>query len=96
MENPIPAGLSTSRAALEGSFGTFAAVGRVECNSRGCRPILDDVSELETLPDGWLVQEDAFEVLKSRTALYYSRSRNVDLGTNTHFPKDFADFLNEM
>lgn len=40
VEGALPASaLETTRAALQGPFGTQAAVGRVECNSRGCRPI---------------------------------------------------------
>ena len=64
VEDAIPASLETARAALQGFFETQAAVGRVECNSRGCRPIFDD---------------ETFE---------------VDARSKTHFPKEFAEFLN--
>ncbi|KAG0627460.1 hypothetical protein M758_2G202800 [Ceratodon purpureus] len=50
VEGAKSASLETRRAALQGSFETQAAVGRVECNSRGCRPIFDHQTvELDTV-----------------------------------------------
>lgn len=95
----VPTGLETTRAALQGSFTTHAAVGRVECNSRGCRPIIDDVLvPAWSLPENWLSQADASEVLESRTAVYHTRNqrRDLEVRPEPHFPKDFAVFLNEV
>eukprot|EP00271_Cylindrocystis_brebissonii_P011551 TRINITY_DN29406_c0_g1_i1.p1 TRINITY_DN29406_c0_g1~~TRINITY_DN29406_c0_g1_i1.p1 ORF type:complete len:472 (+),score=35.87 TRINITY_DN29406_c0_g1_i1:242-1657(+) len=57
----------SSIASLERSYITDAAVGRVECNSKGCRPILFDQPSDEELEDnGWLRQESVGEVMERR------------------------------
>nr|PNR36506.1 hypothetical protein PHYPA_022357 [Physcomitrium patens] len=97
VENAVPRGRETAGAALQGSFESVAAVGRVECNSRGCRPIFDDALEPVAFRDGWLAHDDTPDVLASRTAVFHgSRSGGLDIGRKTHLPKEFAEFLNEM
>lgn len=66
VEGARSASLATTRAVLQGSFETQAAVGRVECNSRGCRPIFD--------------HESVEKATRS----------------TTQFPKEFAEFLNDV
>ncbi|KAH9565045.1 hypothetical protein CY35_04G057300 [Sphagnum magellanicum] len=87
-----------TRAALRGSFETQAAVGRVECTGKGCRPIFDEPSTASVSRDDWFSRENAFDVLESRTAAYHnrSRSRDAEIRPKPHFPLDFAEFLNEV
>lgn len=81
--------------AMQGSFETDASVGRVECNSRGCRPIYDDNNR--TLVVG-RDDEEEFSSLETRAAVYAARSltKDMEIRPTVSFPLDFAEFLNEV
>ncbi|KAG6553905.1 hypothetical protein Mapa_004822 [Marchantia paleacea] len=89
------AGVDGMASAMEGSFETDASVGRVECNSRGCRPIYDDNNR--TLVVG-RDDEEEFSSLETRAAVYAARSltKDLEIRPTVSFPLDFAEFLNEV
>eukprot|EP00897_Mesotaenium_endlicherianum_P002472 jgi/Mesen1/2252/ME000153S01480 len=88
---------SSTVASLERSYVTEAVVGRVECNSKGCRPILDDDADLDLPSDeDWLFRHDASDVLETRTALYHSRTASPEARQEGQFSMDFAQFLDRV
>ena len=88
----------SSIASLERSYITHAAIGRVECNSKGCRPILDDRPlRRQISPNDW-VQGGAASGIESRTSEFHLRSALRDCMNEKKAPisLEFAQFLDEV
>ncbi|KAL3699722.1 hypothetical protein R1sor_017744 [Riccia sorocarpa] len=101
-EAPLDTAVPSSRltglgeASLQWSFETDASVGRVECNSRGCRPVYDE--DQTAVKGRGEEQEDEFSSIETRAAVYSARSltRDMEIRPYINFPLDFAEFLNEV
>eukprot|EP00850_Spirogloea_muscicola_P009535 SM000053S17492 [mRNA] locus=s53:737290:737847:- [translate_table: standard] len=96
-------GGSSVLAALEGSYIMQAAVGRVECNSKGCRPIYDDDDDQSPAPSGcadspWQSAMEGADELESKRAAYQTRCavRDAEVGGAHPYSVDYALFLNEV
>ena len=88
----------SSRASLERSYITHAAIGRVECNSKGCRPILDDRPNRRHMSSDDWVQDGAASEMESRTSEFHERSAMRDSVGEKKAPisLEFAQFLDEV
>ncbi|CAM6117768.1 unnamed protein product [Calypogeia fissa] len=86
------------------NFEAEVKAGRVECTSRGCRPIFDNHTSNDSnccvLPveDGVWADEEAFSLLEARAASYTERRtvRDLEICPDVSFPVDFAEFVNDV
>jgi hypothetical protein len=86
---------------LSSSQSTFEAkAGLVECGSRGCRPIFDEIKEEDyhSLRDEDWGDDEALRQLAARAASYTERRtvRDLEMCPDISFPLDFAEFVNDV
>lgn len=84
------------------AFDADVEAGRIECSSRGCRPIFHDTTQEDCRV---LVGEDAvwgdyeaFSRLEARAASYTEKRtvRDLEICPDVSFPLDFAEFVNDV
>lgn len=96
----------TSRPSDSTQQATFEAqvkAGRLECGSRGCRPIVkapsaDDWCASTVVKDEDWDNDEAFRSLEARAALYTERRtvRDLEISPEIGFPLDFAEYINDV